>query len=230
MSLPRRAIWILILAAAACRPEADPEPVQSADPITSIDPADVIRALENRLLDANVARLAFHVTAEGAFQADIRGELNIEPGGRVGLTGTGFFGPDSVDLFLLSERGKLEYGNGPDRTTIPTPSYLTESLLIGLSRMGILHNLARLTENAPPDHAGGGVLDWVVLDSFQADTAAIAETYPVIFAMTVAGEPSGTASLEIDRNGYPAVRRQTVQFPEGEMRVVERYENVLIEP
>ena len=228
--MSRRTIWILILAAAACRPEANPEPARTADPIASIDPAEVVRALENRLLDANVARLTFHVTAEGAFQADIRGELNIDTGGRVGLTGTGFFGPDSVDLFLRSERGKLEYGNGPDRTTAPTPSYLTESLLIGLSRMGILHNLARLTENAPPDHADGGVLDWVVLDSFQADTAAIGETYPVTFALTVAGEPSGTASLEIDRNGYPVVRRQTVQFAEEEMRVVERYENVLIEP
>jgi hypothetical protein len=52
----------------------------------------------------------------------------------------------------------------------------------------------------------------------------------VTFALTVDGEPSGTATLEIDRNGYPAVRRQTVEFPTGEMKVVERYTDVLIEP
>lgn len=231
--MSRSAMWTLMIAALlACQPDADPVPdtAASADPIRMVEPADIMWALENRLLDVRAMRLDYHVTAEGAFQADIRGALDIEPTGEVSLTGAGFFGADSVDLTLRSDGGELEFGNGPRAATTATPAYLTEAILIGFSRMGILHNLARLTEVAPPDHAGGGVLDWVVLSNFTVDTAAIGMTYPVTFDLTVAGEPSGTATLAIDRNGFPTVRHQTVQFTDGEMRVTERYENVSIAP
>jgi hypothetical protein len=50
------------------------------------------------------------------------------------------------------------------------------------------------------------------------------------FEISVAGVPSGSASLEIDSQGRPVVRRQTVRFSSGEMRVVERYSTVAIEP
>jgi len=48
--------------------------------------------------------------------------------------------------------------------------------------------------------------------------------------MTVAGEPVGSASLEIGFDGIPLVRRQTVRFPTGEMRVLEEYFGVSILP
>ena len=227
--MPRWKYLLLAASLVACQPEADPEAAASADrPLP--DPVDVYLALENRLLDVIVMRMDFHVTAEGAFQADIRGSLEIETGGRASLTGTGTFGPDSVDLFLRTEEAGLVFGNGASRKTRPNPSYLNESITIGLTRMGILHNLARLTGSEAPDHADGGALDWVVVGNLRTDTTQIGETYPITFDLTVDGEPSGTATLEIDREGYPVVRRQTVAFPDGEMRVVERYENVSIDP
>jgi len=53
---------------------------------------------------------------------------------------------------------------------------------------------------------------------------------PLSFAITVAGEPAGHAVLEIGPGGLPLERRQTVLFPSGEMRVVERYFSMSISP
>jgi hypothetical protein len=114
---------------------------------------------------------------------------------------------------------------------------LKEALLLGLTRMGLLHNLARLTANAPPDHADVGVREWVTLSSFASDrtdpvNAPIPETFRhgISFELTVAEQRAGSAVLEIDAHGRPVIRRQTVEFPAGRMRVVERYSSVTIEP
>jgi hypothetical protein len=90
--------------------------------------------------------------------------------------------------------------------------------------MGLLHNLARLTGSAPPDHMEGGVQDWVQVSEFAWDTEVGGERDAVTFLLTVAGEPSGDVVLEVDReSGAPVVRRQVVRFPEGEMLVTETY-------
>src|SRR5690606_29242932 len=43
----------------------------------------------------------------------------------------------------------------------PTAPALREALAVGFMRMGLLHNVARLFAGAAPDHAEGGVTDWV---------------------------------------------------------------------
>ena len=43
------------------------------------------------------------------------------------------------------------------------------------------------------------------------------------------GQDVGEATLILDADGLPVERRQTVDFPEGQMRVVERYTNVRID-
>jgi hypothetical protein len=45
----------------------------------------------------------------------------------------------------------------------------------------------------------------------------------VSFNLNVAGEPAGSAIIEIDAHGLPVNRRQSVRFLSGEMRVVEQY-------
>ena len=103
---------------------------------------------------------------------------------------------------------------------------------MGFTRMGILHNLAMLSAGAPPDRADGGVEDWVTLHDLSAmvpegpGDVAVA----VGFSITVGGAPAGTASLELDGGGLPVLRWQTVRFPDGEMRVLERYRSVRIQP
>lgn len=183
-------------------------------------------ALEAALAEGGAAALDFHVTAEGAFSADLRGRLQLGAAGAAVLRGRGTFGGDSVDLVLRAADGSMAWGNNGARAAGPTPARLREALAIGFTRMGILHNLARLTANSAPDHAEGGVRRWVVVHGFRP--GATPDT--VAFDLTVAGTPSGSATLAFDANGAPVVRHQTVVFPGGEMPVVERYANVRLEP
>jgi hypothetical protein len=191
------------------------------------DPATPFRRLEERLLAAGTIHLDFHVIAEGAVAAELRGELDITPAGAIRLAAAGHFNDRPAALSLESRDGQYTFGNGPRLTTAPAPPHLREALLVGFTRMGILHNLARLTSGAPPDHAEGGVKEWVSASSFAVDTTA---STAVAFELNVAGEPAGSASLVVDARGLPLVRRQTVRFPGGEMRVRERYSRVRIEP
>jgi type IV secretory pathway protease TraF len=71
------------------------------------------------------------------------------------------------------------------------------------------------------------VREWVTVDTFALDAL---DPRAMSFEINVAGAPSGSASLEIDSQGRPVARRQTVRFSSGEMRVVERYSAVAIEP
>jgi hypothetical protein len=74
----------------------------------------------------------------------------------------------------------------------------------------------------------GGVRQWVEVSDFSlgeggADDTASSLT--ISFAITVAGEPAGTAMLSFDEEtGLPLRREQTVKFETGAMTVVEVYE------
>jgi hypothetical protein len=210
----------ILLLLAGCAPAPTPE--QTPAPL---DPAAEFRALEERLLSAGALRFDFHVTAEGVIAADLRGGLEITPGERIRLSASGDFGGQAVELSFRSDAGEMEFGNAADPKTAPAPAHLKEALLIGLTRMGILHNLARLTGARPPDHAEGGVREWVQVGAHARDAAGPAG---MSFDITVAGERAGAAVLEVDSDGRPVRRRQSVQFPSGEMRVVEEYSALTI--
>ena len=172
------------------------------------------------MLAANEIAFDFHVTAEGAVGADLKGRLDIGSGAGARLVASGTFDGQPVELALRSDENQLEMANGARVTRTATPAQLKEALVIGVTRMGILHNLARLTGGLAPDHAEGGVRDWVTVGAFAPGANGIG------FDLTVAGEPAGSAMLEIDAGGRPAIRRQTVDFPTGQMHVVERYSAV----
>ena len=89
--------------------------------------------------------------------------------------------------------------------------------------MGVLHNIAMLSGGAPPDHANGGVDDWVKTVEHRHPEGSGSG---VMFDLVVDGTPSGSATLWIDEQGQPLRREQRVDFPEGTMIVVERYEDL----
>ncbi len=198
----------------------------------ALDPRATFSALEERLVAAASVEIDYDITAEGAVEAELQGGLRIQAGGLTEVTATGRFEGQEVALLLRSDGDRYEYGNGPERGSGATPQHLNEALLIGLTRMGILHNLAMLVGNAPPDGADGGVRDWVVVEGLSLEEAAEGQegSQVVSFSMIVGGTPAGSAALELGPGGSPIVRRQTVQFPSGEMRVVERYTRVFISP
>lgn len=200
-------------------------PALVATAVAAMNPAAEFDSLEQRLSSAAAVRVNFDITAEGVIVADLRGSLSIS-GDQIQLTASGTFAGESVELTLRSDGEQLELAAGVDRVSTATPAHLKESLLIGFTRMGILHNLARLTETAVPDHADGGARDWVTVGSFGSGDADGVE---ISFDLAVAGEPAGSAILAVDSQGRPTLRRQTVEFPSGQMRVVERYSELMID-
>ncbi|PIQ62694.1 MAG: hypothetical protein COV99_05315 [Bacteroidetes bacterium CG12_big_fil_rev_8_21_14_0_65_60_17] len=220
--------WALILfVAAGC---ADPEQPNSSNdranreearaPAAAVsNPAAAYEQMESTLLAAHEIRFSYHITSEGVFPANLRGDVRISSEGHAEMTGSGTFGRDSVRVMLLSDGTSMEFGRNRDTLELLTPTHLNDALIVGLTRMGLLHNLARLVAGAPPDRAEEGVRDWVQVGAFSADPAGVA------FDITVAGEPAGAAKISLSADGLPTVRRQLVSFPEGQMRVTERYSN-----
>lgn len=214
----RAAVCLLVLGATGCDASGNGQSGRGTPPE---EPPARYASVEQRLLDAESVSLAFHVTSEGAFAADLEGTLHTSAD-RTELIATGTFGGGPVDVGLQADGTGYRFGSATAPTNAPRPAALEEALLVGLMRMGVLHNLAMLTAGQGADHAEGGVREWVVVDGF-ADAAT---GDGVRFDITVAGIPSGSATLLLDERGLPRERTQVVQFPSGEMRVVERYTRV----
>ncbi len=190
------------------------------------EPARRLEELERRLLAADTVRFAYRVTAQGAVDAELAGNVSMV-GDRIDVTGAGQFAGQPVEMFVRKDDEGCEFGNGTTHQSLPAPGEIRQALLIGFTRMGILHNLVRLTGAAPPDHADGGVREWVTVDSVTIDPT---DSAAISFSLTVAGNRSGSASLAIGGAGLPVTRRQTVRFSSGEMRVEEHYSAVTIYP
>jgi len=192
----------------------------------------MLEELEGKLLGARVARLHYEVVAEGAYTARAEGALLVAAGGRVRLSGKGAFGGEAMSVELWSDGARMRGGaRAKPFAEQATPPGLAEALWVGLTRMGILHNLAELSEGSPPDHAEGGVRAWVrvgdpVVGAKEQVEGVLAR--PLRFDILVRGsKASGEATLWVDAaTGLPVKRVQVVHFPDGDMRVVERYRAV----
>lgn len=212
-----------VVAGAACTGGGPEEP--------GVDtPAEAFVALEETLADGGPpVRIGFDVTADGAVSADLTGTLLIGDGGRARVEASGNFAGQLLDVTLISDGDRM-YWTGSDEGSA-TPAALRDALAIGFTRMGILHNLARLSGAAPPDHAEGGVREWVVVTPGELeglDLEEATEGTSAVLDITVRGEPSGSFALEFD-GALPRVRRQVVEFPQGIMRVTERYRVIEID-
>lgn len=224
--------WLFVgaLVAASCgtgagTPGAGSGATSSLPESGATDPAAAFADLEGRLLQDPDSRIGFRITAEGAFTATLEGELFLGEGDVAALTSVGTFGSDSVSLSLEVADGRLIGGNGVRRFEEPVPAGLREAVVIGLTRMGLLHNLARLVSGSPPDRADGTVrtwvqaraIDWVAQDGAEGRRG-------LSFQVWVDEQAAGDAVLWLDSRGWPVARDQTVRFPGGEMRVHEAYE------
>ncbi len=218
--MSRYQIVLLALVLGAC--SGNEQVGENQTRLAGLSADSLFYAVERQLLDGEETVVDFHITAEGAFQADLRGRLRLQSGNRAELSAMGTVGSDSADLHLVSDGSEMVYGNGVE-LKIATPSGLNESIAVGMARMGLLHNLVRLFSNEAPDHPDGTVMEWVqVTDLSRLDGGA--DALGIQFTLVVSGVASGTALLKVDdETGETIVREQTVQFPDGEMRVVERY-------
>ncbi|MBL8942313.1 MAG: hypothetical protein JNK45_04150 [Myxococcales bacterium] len=246
---------ILLLALVACRPAAPIGPTATPAPAPTEVPADaapeapdaVLAALEARLLGAERVHLVFEVESHGAIETDVRGILVVGPGGRALLEAQGTFAGATGVARLECDGKQMRGTSGTARLELPCPAGLGPALLLGLVRMGVLHNVARAWSakapdraDAEPDAAPSAAMDaWVTTARHHRPPATLPERAAthfetIAFDVVVDGTPVGDAALHLDADGNPTSREQSVRFPGAdpddvvEMKVVERYEAVEI--
>jgi hypothetical protein len=191
-------------------------------------PADVLAAVETRTVEAPTVRVDYHITASGAFTADLEGTLGLGRFDRALLLANGTFGGAPQRLVLTAEKQAMR-GLRADSVafTAAQPPALRDALVLGLTRMGLLHNLARLVAGQPPDHAEKGVEGWIEPTGVAwGPTGEIdgRAAQALEFTLRVDGTDAADVTLWLDaETGWPVGRDQTVAFPDGTMTVEERY-------
>lgn len=137
--------------------------------------------------------LRFEIISTGAFEAELNGALKLFGKRFSELTVGGHFGHVPVNMQWISTQDSLFLRtNGMDKHFANHDS-LTKSIWIGMHRMGLLHNLARLTSLYPPDKMDGGVSTWV-----RADSVHQLEKNKIKFDIFVQNTPSDEASVLIN--------------------------------
>jgi hypothetical protein len=225
-----------VLALGCNKPERTEPPAPIATPGPKESPASLEHALEDieaALIDRDI-QLRFAVEATGAVQARLVGEVRTK-GDWLAIAARGSFAGQNVELALEGDGERLFGTSGAARLDIAQPAELEDAVVVGLTRMGILHNLAVLVSARPPDHADGGVREWAQVKDVVAEARVTPEALseeakalaPAVmsFGIVVAGRDTGEATLWWDpQTSLPVERHQIVRFPAGEMHVRETYQ------
>ncbi len=192
------------------------------------DSADAaFKALERRLLEAESVSFEFDIRAVGPVPAVLVGNAEIGPKETASLVATGSFAGGEAAIRLESDGRAMTGGNGDAVFQADAPPALRQGLLVGLTRMGLLHNLAVLSAGSPPDRIDGTVTDWVRYSDMTLGPEESVDGVAALrfsFTVVVSGVPSALAELWVDAaSGLPIRRIQVMNFPQGEMRVLEEY-------
>jgi hypothetical protein len=206
-----RVILVLLLSGCAAAPK---EPIRAPPP----DPGELLlRDLEQRLLRAKSVLVVSTLESSGAVNARLAARLVVGDGQRALLDVDGTFEGKPAHARLRSDGEELVLNKLPPA---PVPAELRDSLLLGLVRMGLLHNAALSVANEAPDHADGGVHHWVRIERARAGEPAT----DISFDIVLARKPVGRAALSLDEQGRPTKRKQRVDLDVGELVVHERYD------
>ncbi len=225
-----RPAWLLCLLACCLIGCAEPK-----DAAPERLPADeAFRSFEEKLTAAETVRVKVDIIAEGAVSATMKGQLTVAGNNKAHLLFNGQFDGEDAKIGLISNGDQMRGGAATGEFRIDAPQALNEGILVGLTRMGILHNLAKLVGESPPVGTDGTVREWVTLSNLEyGETERLGnlKTDSMHFDVTVAGEPAGKGTLWMHpTSGMPVKREQTVIFPEGEMKVVETYRGFVLGP
>lgn len=216
-------VVLLALLATGCA--SGPRPVPRG-----ATPAERLAFAEEVTLQARGVA-TFELDATGPQPAHFTGTLQLTGTNGLVLTADGRLGRDTVHLDLDSRQGDINRtvtrGNTASaQRNAPQPA-LHEALVVGLVRMGLLHNLVRLSGEQMVMNAEGGVRGQVVpLEVRDAgpDASGAEPCTRLEFQLQVGGTVTGDTSLCVsDATGLPLQRRVTVHFPEGDLTDVERF-------
>lgn len=173
--------------------------------------------LEARLLAAESLALSGTAIAQGVVTAELDFSLHATKAGWVDFRIQGLFMSETVDRRFTSNSEVQCVAEVAESRRVTAP-YLWEALILGLTRMGIMHNMALLVNGSGPDFADEGLHNVVGFQSF----ANLDELGAIAWQVVFRGQPTAMAHLWI-RDGLPTRREQRVSFAEGDMRVDEAY-------
>jgi hypothetical protein len=167
--------------------------------------------LETQLLSSPLT-FEFQINSSGAVVSDIKGRFHYcEDELTIDVDGELFAEP--VRLKMRADRERLSLND----TSMPMPDHLHEAIIVGFVRMGLLHNIIRLSGNLIPDHGEGGVRDWV-------DIPVVGQNSDFLFFdIFVSNTKAAHAELKLDDEHLPISRHQTMYFGGDEMLVTENY-------
>jgi hypothetical protein len=156
-------------------------------------------AMERKLF-SRFLHLQVKSHAEGAVQADAITEVSIGPAVRLHTRGT-----------LLGKPFARDFDE-------PATPALRDAVVLGMTRIGLLHNVSNLAQGNGIDHADGGARDFITAEKFRRVKGGVS------YLILVGGKEFGSATLLIDaKTKLPRKRTQVVHFPDGDMRVTETY-------
>jgi hypothetical protein len=219
----KRFIVLTLLAGCASGPRPVPANATAADRLT---------LAETALTGGKHLTGTFEIDSKGENAAHLTGTLELIDGNAMHLVAEGNFKSDPVQLELDSRDSA-----GIVRTTTkgasvsshrdPPADKLREAVALGLARMGLLHNLALLSQDQPFEKTGGGFGEWVkplAPKDGATDTVNGEPCKRVDFGVQVEGKNMGEASVCIaDATGLPLQRSSTIHFPGGDMTLSETF-------
>lgn len=241
MTRSRSLLTLLLGVGLGCATTGDSLSGQPADPVTGqADPKRddawaerTLIDLERSLQDAGRVEIAFEIQSEGSVVSQLRGTLTWTRDGEMRIDATGEFAGEPQQLELRADAETLEVRvAGELRHSGPRPSKLVEAVVLSFTRQGLLHNLAMLVGGLPPSLADGGFDEWLRVIQPQLGPTEVFggdEARPLEFQMEIEGQHVGHATLWLRADNLPLERHQTVEFPEGQMKVVERYSSFVVE-
>lgn len=181
-------------------------------------PDEVFETMERVVLGED--HISFTVESHGVFESNFEGWITRE-NGELAMSAQGVWGGEPVSVSAETTRDLLVINTPTRMERVRREPFVSRAVSIGLTRMGVLHNLARLVAGKEPDHSDGSVRDWV-----RAENIEFVDGDPdrIRFDIVVDGSRAGDVVVTVDpASGRPLRREQTVEFVEGTMTVVEIY-------
>ncbi|MFT5142651.1 MAG: hypothetical protein ACI84D_001267 [Thalassolituus oleivorans] len=182
-------------------------------------------ALEARLLAAENVSFTFQVISEGVITGNLQGTVSASSSGALTIDAYGTFIERELQMQLVTTADSLRMVTNEMSDAVARQDETFSAVVLGLTRMGIMHNLAQLSTVSPPDHGDVGMDDWVAVDNF--GNAPVGEYTGMSFDLFVDGEKTSSAILAVE-DGLPVRRRQEVAFPGGSMIVTETYSDFVV--
>jgi hypothetical protein len=187
---------------------------------------DLLYALEKALIESQSVLITFDISGTGSVIAEFKGVLIVQPENRLVWRARGSFSGTPMDLELVSD-GEFMIGKTPETTFKKrTPKHLNQAVLIGATRMGLMHNLARLSGGAAPDYTDGRIHEWVQVSDVLLDRADPTDDIFATLQFNVLVNSEHVAETELvlaKQTRLPQKRIQTVHFTQGDMTAIERY-------